>query len=411
MEMKIEAPHLCVEGDNFVYRAEHSVSQGQPEQIWFRVDPRNSSLVSDRTDAALVALLIPAMTIGGTLRVDGPVSVELVHYLHQDVQEVLRCLIPSLKQVRLVTSEPVPSPNRGPGVASGFSGGVDSFALLHDHLYSTSAPPSLRLTHLLYNNVGSHGTRGRRLFNDRLNRVADFAVTTGLPLVAVDSNVDECFAATGLSFERTATIRNASVAYLLQEVIGRWLYASSYDFSMVKVAEMHDMGYIDPILVPLLATSAMQMRSVGSEYRRFDKTNIVASMPESYSYLDVCVQSSNGRNCSTCWKCLRELATFELLGVLDRYADVFDLEVYRQRRAEYLRGLRLSDRPNDVVLYREMGARGVPVPRPLPRQHARHLYRSLPNGSLRRLIADTGLRISRPRPGRKKTEPRPGDGG
>ena len=115
-----------------------------------------------------------------------------------------------------------------------------------------------------------------------------------------------------MAFKETPTLRNASVAFALTGGIGRYLYASSYSYDDVSVAATHEIPFADPIVLPLLSTESLDAMSVGSEYARIEKMLRVAEIPDSYTALDVCARwnnSSGYRNCGSCWKCLRTLAT------------------------------------------------------------------------------------------------------
>lgn len=98
-------------------------------------------------------------------------------------------------------------------VVTGYAGGIDSFCTICDHLPGV-APDDYRLTHLLINNSGSYGRgqEGRRMFRERLARLGA-RTPLGLPLIAVDSNLDEII---GTHYQLTHTIRNLIFALLLQ---------------------------------------------------------------------------------------------------------------------------------------------------------------------------------------------------
>ena len=365
--MHIGVPEIRATGEMIEYSVLYSLTPGNDRSLNYQLEVQHNHLISPRSDAALVALLIPAMCVGGDLHVEGPVTEELVYQLNQSYQEILRLVIPSLKRIRILPDQPVPAGERAPGVATGFSAGVDSFTVLADHFYDHQVPASLRLTHLLFNNVSGHGSgdSGRAAFKKRNSRAISAAKKVGLPLITVDSNLDQAFDGLGLSFQRTHTPRNASVAFLLQRGIGTWLYASTYAYPTVRVTESDDMGYTDPIALPVLSTSALQLASSGSEYRRFDKTTRIAEIPDTYASLDICVQPNHDgdhTNCSKCWKCMRTLLTLEIAGILDRYADSFDLREYEQQREQYIKHLRQSIRPNDQELVQEATKRGFRIP-------------------------------------------------
>lgn len=347
---------------------------GTDAHLEFRVEEPWGELISERMDAALVALLFPAMAAGESLIAKGTVSERLLHGLRGPYQEVLRAQTPSLNRIVVEADSADTGPKEASGVATGFSGGVDSFAALADYHYSGDALPGFRLTHLLYNNVGSHGPSGEELFQARYERLAPVAEALGLPFVRVDSNMD-AFYPPG-TFQRTHTPRNAAVALLLQAGLRRWLYGSTYEYQDCFVGATDSCGHADPVALPLLSTDAMDLVPVGSDSRRVDKLLRVARIPESHRSLDVCIRSRVAdRNCSTCYKCKRTLITLEIAGLLETYRDVFDLGAYRRQRVWGMAQVLQRRHPlnRDVIRFaRERGFRFPAAARALAAMGAVH---------------------------------------
>ncbi len=331
--MKISSPEIVQQHGNVLYRVSVDFSKGT-QTLWYSLSAEFAALVCDRSDAALVALLIPAMVCGEDIYISGTVSEKLYYNLSVRYQHILQSLIPSLHLIKIYPSNVEPASYKAAGVATGFSAGIDSFSVLSDHHYK-EVPLGFRVTHLLYNNVGSHDKGGEHLFIERYVRLKSFVKERiKLPFVAVNSNLNDFY---GLNFQQTHTPRNVSVALLLQGGIGRYLYASGCGYANVFIGATHCMAYSDPITIPLLSTEALDAFSVGSEYTRVQKTLCVADIEDSYKTLDVCVGATNkAENCSTCVKCLRTLLTLEIAGMLDCYRDVFDLELYRRNRHSYI---------------------------------------------------------------------------
>ena len=327
--MKIGSPEILQENGEILYRV--------PEQF--------GHLITDSCDAPLVALLIPAMACGEDIHVAGKLSERLLHALSRPYQRLVQHVIPSLRQVKIHPAEIQSVLHVPSAVATGFSAGIDSFCVLADHYYS-EAPAGFKVTHLLFNNVGSHGSgaRGEQLFRARYARTAAVAAQVGLPLVRVNSNVDDYYGKT-LEFQRTHTPRNASVALLLQRGVGRYLYASTFDYTHVFVGPTYDMAYCDAIGLPLLSTELLEALSVGGEYTRVEKTLRVAGVTISHNVLDVCTNSDRAGNCSECWKCMRTLLTLEIAKLLQNYSASFDLDTYARRRNKYIREVLVSDEP------------------------------------------------------------------
>ncbi|MEI6634314.1 MAG: hypothetical protein WCP22_10920 [Chlamydiota bacterium] len=352
--MEIGAPEIVRLGDDLRYRVGVRTS-GTDRELWFSLSGEYADLVSERSDAALVALLIPAMALGEDIVVAGTISEKLHYTLSGPYQRVVRHIIPSLRPVRIRPAEIRPAPHGASGVATGFSGGIDSFSVLADHHYADAAP-GFRLTHLFHFNVGSHGAGGARLFRERYARLKPVAERIGLPFIAVDSNVTEFY--TGFNYQSTHTPRTVSAALLLQRGIGRYLCASSYEYASTFVGPACTMGYSEPVTLPLLSPEALDVLCVGSEYTRVEKTLCVAGIGDSHGSLDVCVRGEAAGNCSACWKCMRTLLTLEIAGLLDRYSGVFDLRAYREGRDRYLEEVLRSDDPllREIVAF--AGARG-----------------------------------------------------
>ncbi|HTU37845.1 MAG TPA: hypothetical protein VMF35_07490 [Acidimicrobiales bacterium] len=388
--MQIGVPQVRRLGPDVEYSVPYSMgSTGRadlPASLWYRVPADYEEMVSPRTDAALVALLIPAMVTGGSLHVEGPVTDELVFRLGHGFQEVLQAVIPTLRQVEVIAPQQVPAGRTQSGVAAGFSAGVDSFTVLADHFYDPDVPPALRITHLLFHRLGSHDDAGdaeHALFLDRLHRAGRVADKIGLPLIPVDSNVMDAYRGTGFDYQQTHTPRSASVAFLLQHGLGRWFYASSLHFAHTQVSKYFDTCLTDPISLPLLSTSSLVLESQGGEYTRFEKTMRIAEIPDTYWSLDVCVTGTLGTNCSKCFKCLRTLASLEIGGVLDRYEEVFDLDVYRQHRDTYFALAHLSRDQLVKELLVEAKRRGFAVPRPTLRRVAPTVYQHAKSEAIR----------------------------
>jgi hypothetical protein len=364
-------------------------SGDRPSALWYRVDPAFSGFLTDSSDAPLVALLIPAMARGEDIHLDGVVSDRLYRSLSY-YQSLLQAVIPSLRQIRIHPRELQARRGKPRGVATGFSGGIDSFCVLADHYYSGIEP---KVTHLLFNNVGSHGadaSKADAVFESKSARAEAVAQRIGLPLIKVDSNLD-AFYGVPLTFQQTHTPRNASVALLLQGGVGHYLYASTYHLRDEFLGPTYDMAYTDSTALPLLCTETLTADSVGGRYTRVEKTLRVASIAESHVSLDVCTQPVQERNCSKCFKCVRTLLALDIVGMLPRYAAAFDLNLYRKNRA-YLIGMALNSADpvlKEIVLSAKVrGFRfplssrfaGLPEPLKVPLRVARDAAKAMLRG-------------------------------
>lgn len=335
---------------NFKGKTRYEVSVGfenTEKFFWYSVDESFGDFVSDKSDAVLLALIIPAMHAGEDIIVKGKVSEKLCYNLSERYQHILQIVMPWLQQVEIHVDRMINTNERAEGVATGFSCGVDSFSVLADYYYSKPTD-GFKISHLLFNNVGSHGKGGEQLFMNRFKAVQPVAEKIGLPLIRVNSNVDDFYDDKNLTFVRTATVRNASVPLLLQKGIGRYLYGSSISFVDQGINKNGTLGYCDTVSLPMLSTNSTDMMAVGSKYTRVEKTAQIAEIPDTYSSLNVCTRSDAiVKNCSKCNKCMRTQLTLDLTGYLERYKNAFDLDIYSQMKHSYIAQLLNSDKAMD----------------------------------------------------------------
>ena len=320
---------------------------GQPP-LWFEVEAAHAGLLSERADHVAIGLLLPAMRRGRDLHIGGEVTDVLLYQLNNDLQGLLRLVYPACNAIRVTADATAAAGPMPQGVATGFSAGVDSFAVLTEFALSDDVPEPLRITHLLNNNVGAHGQEGRDLWRERCIGIRRITDELGLPLVTVDSNLDDFYPDMG--FLETVTFRNATVPHLLGAGIGRFYSASGYSFEHIAVAGHQRAARVDPISLPLMSTPSLALSSANPAMSRVEKTVALVGRPQA-RFLDVCVVSEpgEGRNCSSCWKCMRTMLTLEIAGHLDEFIpEPFRLEPYLERRDEYIVEVLASDSPLDA---------------------------------------------------------------
>lgn len=358
--MRIGIPRLTRVGLQLEYRVD--VRRNDVDnQLWYRVPIAYEAMVSDRADAAVVALLIPAMVDGGTMTIAGSMSERLFYNLSRSYVHVLKRMISGLSVTTLLADALQDADPTGTGVATGFSGGIDSFSLLSTHL-GKRVPTGFRVSHLLFNNVGSHGRgdAGNALFAQRYQRLLPAAEELGLPFIPVDSNVDEFY--DELTFQQTHTPRNASVALLLQNGLRRMIYASTFPYDEINISDTYDIAYADPLSLPLLATEMLDILSGDAHLTRVEKTLRTAELSLAHRYLDVCVISGS-KNCSRCWKCLRTMLTLEIAGCLEMFRDVFDIPAFMDRRSDYIVEIAGSSDPLQREVATFAAERGIRLPK------------------------------------------------
>jgi hypothetical protein len=350
--LTIKPPHI--EG-NGPYRISTRLQFPEGEEVlWFETPLRPV----EAADSFLLVMLPRAMREGLDIVVEGELSSQLYYNVSQYYLAFLRTLDANLKPISITAPRLTTRVHGGKGVFTGFSAGVDSFATILTHMQGV--PEEYRVSHLLFNNVGSHGQskNDQKVFEERLARLRTRAM--GLPLLPVASNLDQVMRS---KFERTHTIRNCATALLFQADCAKFLYSSAVHYRDAIIGETEYMGYADAVGVALLSTETTQCISAGGQYTRFDKTALIAHEPSTFEALDVCVQPKPGvLNCSSCWKCLRTELTLEMVGALGNYERAFDLQEYRKVRTLFIAAVLKRSSPLNQEIAEQIDARGFKVP-------------------------------------------------
>lgn len=292
---------------------------------------------TDRCDGFVVGLLFQAMALNEEIRTLSPMSSKLYHSLQEFLIPMLVQTFPHLHSIRIHPAALIDSVASGKGVASGFSGGIDSFACVVQH-WAQEKQASHKISHVLFHNAGSHSTgdheAARRLFRQRYETLKPFSEETDIPFVPMDSNVSELFP---IDFIRMHPALNASFLLVIQQQFTRYYYASAYKYADCGVCYSDDAARLDPMAFHLYSTEGLDCVSTGAQLSRVEKTQLVTAFEPSRRYLNVCVDPAyEGRNCSICFKCRRTLMTLDLLDKAEEYREVFDLEKFRAKRNAYL---------------------------------------------------------------------------
>ena len=178
-------------------RATYPVSNLGPEALWFEVDGAYQDFITDSCDAPVVALLILAMRQGSDVLVEGGLSPRLWWNLHNTVIPVMGVQNPSWPRIRVeATSFTEATESVGKAVATGLSCGVDSLSAVHDHLLDPGLREEDRITHFLFNHLGSHGEREEEAdvrSEIRWQGVRAAAEELGRPVIRVRSNQQDFF--------------------------------------------------------------------------------------------------------------------------------------------------------------------------------------------------------------------------
>jgi hypothetical protein len=176
-----------------------------------------------------------------------------------------------------------------------------------------------------------------------------FAEEMGLDFIRVDSNLSEFLQ---FNFQLSHSPRNLSSVLLFQKLFSKYYYSGAFRYRDCFIGPSNDIARTEPASVHLLSTETLECISVGTQYSRVEKTMKVCELESSYRWLNVCIlPDTRGANCSVCFKCCRTLLTLEILGKVEKYRNVFDLDRYRKVRNGYIRHIL---RNRNAPLHREI---------------------------------------------------------
>jgi hypothetical protein len=210
-------------------------------------------------------------------------------------------------------------------VATGMSCGVDSLATAYDLGAGASGS---RLTHFVHCNVGSHGhgEAARELFHARLGRARLAAVDVGLPLIEVDSNIDEFIS---VRFEDSYAARTAAVAHFLG--------CSEYFIASTNTYEQIGPEGSSPLSDNLLSSPRVQVFHDGAHLNRIEKLALIKLWPLARKHLNVCTRNTgDAGNCSSCGKCLRTILAIWLLESWPYFENVFQSANLKEKLLSYV---------------------------------------------------------------------------
>lgn len=306
---------------------------GKKDVIWFEVEERfGEYLCYERCDAFVIALLNYAMRNAHDIKCMAPMGEDLHYqvstYLIDAVYKGSKVLHKT-KIVAEIDSTDLPNAN---AVGTGISNGIDSLYAIATH--SNTPYKNHNITHLAFNNVGSHGEgeRAVSLYNARKKKAREFAEEYGYEFIESNSNIHDVVQQNHLL---TNTYTSCFAIYCMQKLYSVYYYASAHAFIefSLKDNEKYDTAFYDLLSLSVFSTKDIKIFSQGGTLTRLEKTKVVSNYLPSYKYLNVC--TATAENCSKCEKCTRTILALDAIGKLDNYSYVFDLKYYKENVQKY----------------------------------------------------------------------------
>ena len=315
---------------------------------------------TDTYDAFFIIGLYLAMYHKTPLRIRGNVSKKLYKNATWYIQKILCDFSDLLAPVDIIVDGYAPTKVKGNLIGTGISCGVDSLATVYDR-FVKETDRDYRINSLFIFNCGSHGDydapHTQPVFESRVNRAVAVADELKLPLVIVDSNLHRYRHQNDKS--TVLFLSMYSCVLSLQNAIKRYYIPSGCSYQGIKDygdREHHNdlATACDSYLIPLIQTERTELIVDGCQRRRVDKINDLTNWDIARKYLNVCLvqKGADTTNCGKCSKCLRTMLALDILGKLDDFAQVFNVEDYAKESLMYK--AHCLDKADTDTFYREL---------------------------------------------------------
>ena len=302
-QVVVSMPSITKEGTGTRVTAVVQVPSRNPVSVWYRCPVEHIS-TEQALDAFFVLVLVPAMRLGATISMPGPVSRDLLRGA-ETFQDIYCQWYPGVMSTVPVDAAPrteVPRLRPQRGLASCFTGGVDAF-------FSTLHPPRelYRLVYVHGFDIALRETKFRRMVSTRLHTAAK---ELDLPLLEVETNLRELTNPHAHWPKHMHGSAVASVGILLAHDIDGLLIPSSGGSELISA----DNGS-HQITDRLHGTEYFSVIHHGTSTSRIAKTKAVAENEVGARHLRVCFKSRTDYNCGTCFKCRRTLLDLHAVGL------------------------------------------------------------------------------------------------
>ena len=303
------------------------------KRIILKFDKKYIEYAQSTFDGFLILMLVVAMKEEEDIEINGVISRKLYHQIKKHLMPIIKTVHPTYSIVDIIVegfSDEIYDNN---AVACGLSCGVDSLSCLEDHYFQKK-----ELTHVTNFYAGAYSVKDT--YHNKMKNIHSFVDKTELELFIVDTNFHLI---NNFEHQYFHTLRNLAIPLFFQKLFKKYYYGSSFSYRDSKmIPNSGSITSCEPILIPHLSTENLSIEMHGCQYTRVKKTQLLMHNPFSYNHLDVCVHptyydsTDKKLNCSKCFKCLRTLCTLDYLGYMDKYEHVFDFEIYKKHKHNYL---------------------------------------------------------------------------
>ncbi|HTC25155.1 MAG TPA: hypothetical protein VK688_12370 [Gemmatimonadales bacterium] len=282
-----------------------------PVTLWYSLPDLGGEAPAEPDEAFLIAGLIQAMAEGRDLVLHGAASAELLGNLAEFRDAWHRWQPDSYATIDISAERVTPrgAPRSfGAGVATSYSGGIDSTATIWRHASGLAGHGARRITHAVFAHGFDIPLSDVAAFEAGCDRARPLLEALGIALVPVRTNFRE---ALPYYWEMAYGVALASCFHQLGPSCGEALVASSRTFDVL----FFPMGS-NAMTDGFLSSATLRIVEDGAGRNRCEKVAELAGWPAGLAVLRVCWQGSRrDRNCGECEKCVRTMHNFLAVGL------------------------------------------------------------------------------------------------
>lgn len=310
--------------------------------VWYEVEEKfRQYLCTERIDAFMIGLLPYIMAHSSD---ENPIQIKSESYLSEQLYYQLNShYIPTVisetdRYFNVKIDCPVSNKkltNYG-AVGSGISGGVDSCYTLIKNIERD--PEHYRISHGAYFDYDPNGNFYGEIQNALRERSKKLCDELGLAFVNVKSNI--CCDVYKMAHESIIASMLFSYVLILQKLFGQFHVSSTHPYALFNIVG-YSQERFQLLNVHCFSNENLRFYTPGSEVKRYEKTHCIAQYSDEWpkKYMMVCmapkIKDGNLVSCSKCAKCTKTMIDLDIIGKLDDFIDIFDVEYYRNNRDYY----------------------------------------------------------------------------
>ena len=373
---KIIIGDICVNIENDEALLSADIKEGKiTKKLYYSVNARwRDYLVTERSDAFVVALLYYAMIKNLDIEWEIPCSKQLIYQLKTYFIPIYETEILSMHRISL--SGPVTDKSLATkgGVATGLSNGVDSLYTVKKYLKGNFEYSNYSLTHVLFTDCFTSDFSEEYkadFLKSYLSVLPECTKELGLEFIFIRFPIDSLFSIGHVKDEKAGilsdvglfTLKYCSMAMALNKLIKVYYFSGGFSASDFTFNE-DDMAYHDIFTLPLISNNSIMFYSTGMEVSRIEKVKYIADWQYAQNHLQVC-QWRNDTNCGNCSKCRRTMSELKALGKLEEYSKRFPVENYNKNFSKRMaRVLVEANRGHifEINIIKKMKENGIHIP-------------------------------------------------